>query len=733
LILLGLTACGNRVAVEKRTIKAAVDVPVRDPVIRKLTEVTSNIDIVADGEFNPGSYQFKSMVVAIQPNTRFHLSLTLPIKNPASISTTLATGSFSTTEIISINGIPVPKTIDLTEGKVSAEIDLARSITAFFFSILQASGESTDLRAMIESAQIEKATLALRPGSTLDFDGREITVGPKSSFNFENVVVDHEFNYRGECNIALNFLKGCRWVGKKVNCEFDGGVANLYLVATKVNDQLVLSLDPDHPKRQKLILAPCFFRFGKDKRSSTLSQSVDINVKDISWRHEQGDKFSSLHMLGLMKLLHTDLDLKTDTHETVALFPGSVDAKLEISEDAKGRTTHFATLGSARADRGQITIAKKTTHLVLYLGETTIGPVSFDKSGTLQFFLEKGVAKLNKLEWFGNKSKFTLVTAGASSLSLPEGMLVEKASVAGAKTHLAVPLSVRLGGATLKGPSGEIKLSDLSGEIMVDVDKEVQLTSKLDFSIPDSKLFSNQQADVKVRGLALSVVQGKSRLHLQNCSVLVPEQALVDAILKHIPTEFAFDLNKKLSENKRWRYRNATATKVTVKNFKVTEMDPKPGNLISFSAEGDVSLDGTIEKTGLIGGAKDDAKDDDKWEVKPWNLSGSVEGAGKVKYGFKPSGKGLKSLLDYDLNIDIPLSSDLNLDWSNVAKGILKFAEKRLIVGHLRKVTVPIKYHGQIELFNKNTALSRSFNIVQLSVKPVNTAMQVDFAADGNF
>ncbi len=737
IFICGLTACSNPFTrVEKQTLNAAVDVPVTDPVVRRLTEVTSSIDIMADGEFNAGTYQFKNMLVAVQPNTRFHLNLTLPIKNAALISTNKATGSFSTTEIIAINGIPVPKEIDLEEGKVSAQFDLARSMAAFFFSLLQAGTESNDLRAMIDSVLIQKAALQLREGSILDLDGRAIVVGPKSSVTFNDVVVDHEFNYRGECNIALNFLKGCRWVGKKVNCEFDGGAANLRLIATKVNEEIVLSLDTEKPKKQILNLAPCFFRFGKNKRSSTLSRSVDIDLKDFSWRHGQGDNFSIMHMLGLMKLQHTDLDLITDTHETVALFPDVVHAKLEISEDEKGKATHFATLGSARAQQGQITIAKKTTRLILSLAETVIGPVSFDKTGNLEFFLEKGVAKLKKLEWFGNRSHFSLVTAGLSTLSLPEGMLVEKSSAAGAKTHLTLPLTIRLGAATLKGGGDAIKLTDLSGEILVNVDKEVELTSKMDFSLPDSKMFSHQQAEVKVRGLDLSVTQGKSKVHLRNCSVLVPDQVLVDAITKHVPTEFSFDLNRKLSENKRWRYRNATATKVSVTNFKVTQMDPKPPNIINFDAEGDVSLDGTIEKTGIIGGGRKndiDNKDADKWEVKPWNLSGHLEGSGKVTYRFIPSGKGLKSVLDYDLSMDVPLSSDLELDWSNVAKGILKFAEKRMIVGHLRKVTVPLKYHHQMELFNKNSAMSRSFTIVQLSVKPVQTAMQIDFAAEGSF
>ncbi|MFA6556804.1 MAG: hypothetical protein WCT03_10320, partial [Candidatus Obscuribacterales bacterium] len=273
------------------------------------------------------------------------------------------------------------------------------------------------------------------------------------------------------------------------------------------------------------------------------------------------------------------------------------------------------------------------------------------------------------------------------------------------------------------------------------VDHEVQISSKLDFSIPDSKLFGNQQADVKVRGLDLLSSKGTSVLSLRNCSVVVPEQAIIDAVLKHIPNRFEFALNKKLSENKKWRYKNATATSVVVDNFKVTQISAAPPNLFNFEAEADAKLDGTIEKTALIGGgssasaetAEEEAKDARKWETKPWTLSGHVEGAGKVKYQFKPSGKGLKSQLAYDLNLEVPLSGDIDLDWSRVAGGILKFAERRAIVGRLRKVTVPIKYHGDIELFAKNDSLSRSFNIVKLAVKPVSSDMQIDFSAQANF
>jgi hypothetical protein len=31
----------------------------------------------------------------------------------------------------------------------------------------------------------------------------------------------------GSAHVNLNFAKGCRWIGKKVNCEFDGGAVDL--------------------------------------------------------------------------------------------------------------------------------------------------------------------------------------------------------------------------------------------------------------------------------------------------------------------------------------------------------------------------------------------------------------------------------------------------------------------------------------------------------------------------
>ncbi|MDP3509867.1 MAG: hypothetical protein Q8T09_17990 [Candidatus Melainabacteria bacterium] len=743
--LLSLTACSKAVVTQRHTISASVAVPVTDSVIRRLTEITSSIDIIAAGDFSPGNYQINHMLVTIQPNTSFHLKLSLPIKDPSSLSTNFATGSFESSQPITVNSIPVPKAIDLTEGKVSAEIDFVRTISAFLVGLLQASGESGDLRAMIDSMQIEKAVLSLRPGSMLKMAEREICIGPQSTFRLENVVVDRDLNYRGQCTLNLNFAKGCRWIGKKVNCEFDGGVATLHMVAAKENDELVLSLDKEQPGLQKLTLLPCTFRFGKNKRSVAISRSVGISVRDLNWRHGQGDAYSRLHMLGLMDLRGTNLDLKTDRHETVAMFPDSVHANLEIAEDEKGKSTHFATTGLARAAQGKITIAKKATKLILHLAEAVIGPVSFDKTGTLQFILENGSARLKRLEWQGNKSRFSLVTTGSSTLSVPDGMLIETAD--GAGTRLVMPIAVRLGEATLKGAGGDIKLTNLTGELNVEVDHEVQISSKLDFSIPDSKLFSNQQADVKVRGLDLLSSQGKTVLSLRNCSVVVPEQAIIEAVLKHLPTHFDFDLNKQLTENKKWRYKNAVARRVVVDNFKVTEINAAPPDLFNFEAEADAKLDGTVEKTALIGGGSSKSKESEsvladqpeaeagssKWETKPWNLSGHVEGSGKVKYRFKPSGKGLKSQLVYDLELEVPLSGDINLDWSKVAGGILKFAERRVIVSHLRKVTVPIKHQGQIELFAKGDSLSRNLNIVKLAVKPVNSDMQIDFSAQGNF
>ncbi len=421
------SACSMFGIHKKEAIKADYDVEITDPSMKRITDITSSIKLNASGVFTPGTYLIGKTPVAIAPNTSFELKLAVPVTDPKVISTREATGTFSVSQPISVMAVPVPLTISLYKGTVSGEVDLVRGLGAFFVNLLQVGVISGDTHQMIQSLKIKKAVLELRPGSQLKFEPKIVNVAADSTISLTDVLVDKVFNYQADCKVDINFGKDSKWLGQRVDTLFDGGKASVAGRATRRGNQLILSLKPDSEAPPQVTLKHCQFKFGKFKRCHALCDECVLDFKEFSLRHTTGSDDDNMHLLSGMDMKGTNLTLKTDIHQTDAFFPGTVPASLQVDlTPGSATSTHFSTEGDAIAKTGTIKISKRATSLTLYLMDTKIGKVSYDKFGALAFVLEKGTSKLKRLDWQGNKSNFSLTTTGVSTLTLPSSMLLEK-------------------------------------------------------------------------------------------------------------------------------------------------------------------------------------------------------------------------------------------------------------------------------------------------------------------
>lgn len=727
-VLSMLTACSNPL-VRTRSIKAAYDVKIRDANLRLFTNATAHVDLVASGDFKEGVYLIENKTITIAPQTQFRLNLSLPISEPDVIHTTLASGSLWTSHPISVNGFTAPQTVALSGGEVSGQVDLVRSLGAFLLRCLQSGGgEGGDVRQMVYALNVEQATFALRPDSWICFAQKRIHIGPQSSIAFRNVTIDHDLDYDGNFDANLTFLDGCQWCGQRSECDFDGGDLSMKMHAAKRNGNVNLTLIKSKKDKPQITLAHSFLQMGKNRNSSALSSMFIIYPAEMSWAFLKDNQHPQFHMRAPVELKRTRLDVKTDVQETVASFPGVVPAILQMDLDGSKRSVQFATTESANAESAKIVIAKKATSLAIRLSNATVGPASLDRSGAFQFALESGNAQLKELDWRASKGRFTLVAAPGCEVSIPSGMCLENAN-SQQTTQMNMPLNVSLGTATIRGASDTINLTDLNGKLMISVDKEVQITGDLGFRIPESSLVCGRSIDLKARGLDLAVTNGTARLRLRDCTAIVPIGAIQEAINEKIPREWTVDMNKKLSGDEKWRYKNVVAEKVSVHNFQLQDMEPQPPDGVSFTAAGDVDLNGTVEQ----GKPKDDEARELTWETRPWKLSGYLEGDGTVRYKFLSGTGPLANRVEYNLDMDVPLPSDIKLDWSQVAHGVIGFVERKVIVGHLRKITVPIKYHGTLDIFSRESPFAKNFEISGLVAKRTQDGTEIDFDAIGRF
>jgi hypothetical protein len=731
LVVASMTACGPSLT-KRQTINAQYDVKVTNPTIRFITDATAKIDLVASGSFTPGTYSFNKKLVTFSPDTTFSLRLTLPINDAGTIHTRDATGSIWTSQPFQVNGVPAPNMLEFGKGQVSGQVDLVRSLGAFLLTFLQAADDDDpdDMHRLIQSLQVKQARLELRPDSYLDFGEKKFHIGPGSTIDLKNAFVDQHFNYTGKLQVHLNLLDRCQWGSSKTLAKFNGGTADIELDTGKVKNRIGLKLTTDKADAHLLKLNDLTFLFGKDLRSHSVAETCLMKLKELDWEYVDGAKRPTFYILASLDLKNSKLDLKTDVQETIATFPETLPAQLEMDSDDTGSWTQFGTTDAATAKTVDIAIAKRTTKVNIRLANVVAGPAMLDKTGAMHFALKEGVAELKQLDWHGNRNQFTLIPEGEAHLAIPQGMLLEKVDPT-RSTHLNMPISLDMGAAKVDVPWGRATLNNLHGNMIIDIDREIHLSGDIGFNLPRSLLLFGYPVDLDARGFNLSVVEGKTALSFRNCSLVVPQAALDHAINQKVPRSWTLELDKTISKEKEWRYRNAVAKSLEVKNFELDKMRPAPPDAMAFTARGDVNVTGTVEKQTL----PTDPLVAPQWSVHPWSLAARLEGDGKIKYKFIANEWPKDNELEYALSMDFPMPADIKLDWSKVAGGFVGTIERKALLAQLKKMTLPLRYAGKVPVVAKGSgALARHFRVKKLIASPLpdgNT--KIDFVADAHF
>lgn len=709
----------NKAPSIKESIQSTFSVKVTQPNVKLFTDITSKITITATGKFTGGTFFLGKALVTIPVDTDFRLNLAVPIDNPSEISTRNVSGFLQTSKPLSINTVPVPEKLLLEQGKISGEFEFARTIGAFFFNLLFVVPDNSNLQKMIHAINVEEAKLILRPGSQLKIGPKTIQIADGSTVTLKNAQVDTNLNYRSHLIVTANFAKDCRWIGEKVDCEFNGGHATIALQLTKTDNALTLIPDQSSKVKQSLFLQDCIFRFGKWKRSFSRSKNCHITIQELQWQNIRKTSHPTLHFLGLLDFSDSLLHLKTDIHQTIAHFSHTVKGRLETDITLKDRSTSFSTLEPATAVEGRVIVNKNDTSLVLHLADATIGPVVYDKSGGLQFTLQSSTAKLKQVDWSSGNSHFAMITAGPAYLQLPKQMLLHK-SDSKSPTCVNLPLALQASTAIFKSKHGSFTLTDLKGNVNINTDQGLKVTGDLDFLLKDFRLLASKNVDVIVQGINLSTQKNVTALNLRRCTVIVPKESLEEALTKQIPHTFTIDINKTVVEDKKWRYRNAFVKTASVNDLKIDSMSASPPDNLNFQASAAVILVGTVEKGKLTAVISKTTK----WITCPWKLTGDITADGAIKYKFLDD-----SSVAYDLSMSLPIPSDVKLDWSQVSGGLIKIAERQVILSHLRKITVPIHHAGQITLFDGNNTLLSEIVISNLIVSSADSGTKLTFAA----
>ncbi|HEY9734288.1 MAG TPA: hypothetical protein V6C89_20420 [Drouetiella sp.] len=726
-----LSSC-TQVKPQRQTVKADIRIKVEDPVVQRITAITDRFDLEASGKFKGGSFMVRDKTLKFAPDTTFTLKLTLPIEDPKVISTKGATGELVTSQPISINGIPAPEKLILKKGTVTGDVDIVRTIGIFIFNVLENQNVSDegggDWKRAFQQLTINRSSLVLRPDSSMDLGKQHIHIGKDSQLEFKNLVVDSDFNYTGQCIVDVNFANQNTYRGTKIDIDFNGGSMLINFDAKRKNGIVTLSA----PGNQKPIkLTDCIYRFGKEKGSNARANTVLLNEKRFVWQKTEGTDKPAIHFSADMMLQKTVLHILNTKLNLLANFPTSVPAKLDIDRKEDGlMETNFNTPNLVPAANADITMHRQNEDVNVKLADALVGPISIAKFGDLQLSLANGNAKLREISWGTDEHGFKLSTAGGSTLSITKGMSMDLVKDQEGLT-CTLPITLKLGQAQLTSNTMKLGLANLNGNMVMNIDKGVDLDGKINFSVANSNLFGSNKTDVSVNGLSVDSKNGNSSAQLRNCSIVVPMAALQDQIEEHLPDDKVFPINKTMLAERKWRYRNAIVESMTLHNPRLDKIEMTSPGVAKFTASGDADAKGTIEKGGILSVIKGPAK----WEKRPWSASAHLIGTGVVNYKILANDALSKSELDYSASIDLPLPDDIDLDWSQVNDGLLEKAERNAVVKSIQKLK-PLHLDfkdKQVKLFPNGQKNFNALKLKNLKSHPVASGLQLDFNASANF
>lgn len=716
---------------QQRDFNANFNITIKDPLVKELARVTRRFRVTAEGDLNPGNYSINNIPITVQPGTKFAFEFALPVEPGGIVSTGNATGHLSTSLPLQVFGISTPQLVALKDGKATAEVNLLRAFGNFFCNLLQdqfLTNRSDDIKKMFKNVTVSSATLEFNPDSTLHMDSHQFHLAAGSKIELLALNVTGELDYTGRCVVDLHFAPNSIYQGKKVDTKFQGGAAHILFNAERKQGTITMKAAPN----QNISLADCTFVFGKGKDSTMKCAQSNILLKSLNWSKKEDAIRSQMHMSAKGRLETAHLDYNGKKFGLDATFKKPLPVNLEIDKGDDGDVIQFTTDKGVVADIADLDIMRKSTNICMILNNVHLGPITMTKSGQFDFALEKGTSGVTSFDWKSGGRSFNIKTSGPAELSVTPGMALVLSTTDGA-TSGKLPLNIKLGSATLKSKDGFMDLRNVRGNLTVDIESEVELDSNLDFSVAQSSFLGEHSVNVVARGLSLVTKDGQTTATLDNCTVAIPEKEIEEVIDEQTPNKKTFDVNQKVYNRQKWRFRNLVVTQVVVTNPSISDIKASTGNQFAFRTKGDLQVKGTVEKAGLAAVVFKHVK----FENRPWSAKAIAKGTGTVTYKVLPSKSLAETKIHYDLAMKMPLPDDVDLDWSGVSEGIVRKTEETIITAVLKHIkpfkgsrTMPLNYSGDINLFGKShQPILKSISISDLATAPAQDGVKVTFSA----
>lgn len=737
------TGCGVKV---KPRIPINVAVPVKEPLFHELLGATRRMSVVASGLLRRGEFVTHGQTVTVPNDTKFWLSLSVPVRDHSSLNLSQAEGKLIIESPIKVMGISTPTSIALEEGQASTELDFARLLAGFMIYCVEGDNTAGDsspevMNRMLPSMQIAQADFDLIEGAHLNFPTCEMTIGKNSRITLSDLIVsgDKEIDYSGFCLLDLHASSLKLIMPKKkrtitlTDCDF-----KVDLNVKKIGRLLTFDLHDQAPpngkrKPKDLNVLVATTSRTDNPYGTMMCKGTKIRFHDYSLSRTIGSTGLDIKLSGLADLKTVSVNRSRDGGTLAVAFPS-----LSASQFAFDSTDEFSAydLTASDVDCQDFEWKKERQGAVMDLKLGRAHLASFDLSGNdgIMLSVSPGEGVPKSLTWSRGKQNFNAVFDKDSTLSINKPVRFSLASSQGGHVE-DLPISIHSGVFTLKNGSETFRCDNVKGNFDITAQPELlRIRGDLSTSVhgDDIGLPAMRSAHTAIKSISVEASPKLCSIDLKGCHISLTTEAIMKTVSESIPARKTYVVNKIVQADRKWRYRNVKLDQVTLLDSAISDLHSEKKDSFAVSASTELLANGTVERYQMLGSAEGD--DTSKWSTRPWSAKAHLKGDGELTYKFVPAKSLADSSIEYKLTYQMPVPDDLDVNWSEVATGYLGKAEKAVIGSVVKKSkyfdqNIPLSTTGTCKIFDHPDPSLRHVKVTTFSAVPSNEGIDLMFDA----
>ncbi len=738
--IFGITGCTSCSRVATPTIiPVSIKVDVTDPLFRRLVQATDSLKLSASGSLNEGSFKFSNLAFAIEPQTTFKLSASVPIEGKTTIDLATANATVELSKPVKCGPLTSPTKITLSKGQAGLEMDFARTLVGLIANMIQqkdmASSKKSDIDELIKELTVEKAVLKAHPGAVFDEKGGHLPIGPQSEIHLSDLKFSDRKNYSGEVHFDLNLADGASYSIEETRLISKGGQVKIDSKISCQNGSLEVAATGSGTPVASFKLSGFNVHYGEKAKFDLSGKTASIVLESLSLKRKIGETAENLSARGTLTIDGSEFELVSASDQIGGSIPGTLPLALSIESNNETPALKLETSKPIECTKFRFTAGRSGSEFSTSLRSCSLSGLSMTSDIGASANLDSVSIYPESLSFSSGTRKLVL-RADQSTVIESKDPAIFTVSKNGLSTPQSLKFGVHSGRLRVSdGAKKVLDVDDLNGNMSIKIaDSGVNLNSNLALHVSaDKNVLGISGLEGSVKSIGLTADAHNVTVLLDGGRILIDQAETEQLIKNNLPDSESIKVDEQLFKGRQWRYRNFHVSRVKVINPQIKNIRVDKKNHVLVDGESNVIVSGEVE--AFHPQLNPFAKDNSKWTSHTWSAKAKSSGSGDIQFGIEPGQSLANSKLKYCCNLRFSFPSSLDVDWSDISRDALGKAESAMIQSGLKGAKfiagdkkIPFKLEGKTKLFKHPDPALKAIRVSKFVVRPSGKSLEIDFS-----